>query len=122
MKGVSSRMEHLHSYWGRGGLMVRSRFQGGRAGDSKPDSTEDLQCMRACCTLNQTQWVKCPSLVWCTSLESGCQHMCRRRHLTAVQKYEVSPKNNPRFASRRDVNITQLKPLHYYHDLSAYVI
>ncbi|GBM33745.1 hypothetical protein AVEN_131648-1 [Araneus ventricosus] len=29
------------------------------------------------------------SLVWCGSLERGCQLRCRPRHLTAIQKYEV---------------------------------
>ncbi|GBM00618.1 hypothetical protein AVEN_134482-1 [Araneus ventricosus] len=30
---------------GPGGLVVRSRFQGRRVADSKPDSTEDPPCM-----------------------------------------------------------------------------
>ncbi|GBM29959.1 hypothetical protein AVEN_167437-1 [Araneus ventricosus] len=32
------------------------------------------------------------SLVWCGSLERGCQLRCYPRHLTTVQNYEVRPK------------------------------
>ncbi|GBM89339.1 hypothetical protein AVEN_175783-1 [Araneus ventricosus] len=52
---------------GPGDLVVRSRLRGRRAPGSKPYSTEDRPCMRACCTLNRGP--NFLPLVWCGSLE-----------------------------------------------------
>ncbi|GBM43962.1 hypothetical protein AVEN_111764-1 [Araneus ventricosus] len=47
---------------------------------------------------------------WCGAAASREDYKlrCRPRHLTAVQNYEVRPQNSPRFASKRNVNITKL--------------
>ncbi|GBO05666.1 hypothetical protein AVEN_224960-1 [Araneus ventricosus] len=49
-----------------GGIVERSQLWGRRVPRSKPDSTEDLPYMWACCTLNHTQGLKHPpaAVVW----------------------------------------------------------
>ncbi|GBN91168.1 hypothetical protein AVEN_3515-1, partial [Araneus ventricosus] len=44
---------------GRNGQAVRSRLWSRRSPGSKPDSTEDMPCLWARCTLNLS-WVKFP--------------------------------------------------------------
>ncbi|GBL53807.1 hypothetical protein AVEN_242662-1 [Araneus ventricosus] len=74
---------------GRGGLAVRSRRQGRRIPDSKPDSTENLPCMWAYCAfnhmLNQTSSRWCGAEVW----RGEYQFRCRLHRQTAVQNYEI---------------------------------
>ncbi|GBM60760.1 hypothetical protein AVEN_233827-1 [Araneus ventricosus] len=71
-------------YYGLGGLVSRPRLTNKGLPFSKSDSTKDPQYMWAWCTLNLTPFRT-------LSLEKGCQLRCRR-HLTAVQNYEVHPK------------------------------
>ncbi|GBN69985.1 hypothetical protein AVEN_81805-1, partial [Araneus ventricosus] len=67
--------------------MVRSRPRGRWVPCSKPDSTEEQLCKRACCTLNPSRPNVLP-LVWCGSLEKGCQLRCRPHHLTTDQNHK----------------------------------
>ncbi|GBN05912.1 Voltage-dependent calcium channel type A subunit alpha-1 [Araneus ventricosus] len=68
-----------------------SRLRDRRVPCSKPDSAEELPCKQAWCMLNPLG-PNVLALVWCGSLERGCQLRCRPRHLTAVQNHEVRPK------------------------------
>ncbi|GBM18522.1 hypothetical protein AVEN_252299-1 [Araneus ventricosus] len=94
--------------WGRGCLVVRSRPRHRRIPCSKPDTTKDPLRMWACHTLNHAQGVKRPPVGMVWKFGEGFRLRCRPPHLTAVQNYKVRPKNSPRVASERDVNITKL--------------
>ncbi|GBL73670.1 hypothetical protein AVEN_230669-1 [Araneus ventricosus] len=71
---VERQYTHSALLLGRAGLVVRSRLRGRRAPGSKPDFTEDLSCIGP----------NALRLVWCGSLERGCQLRCSLRHLTEV--------------------------------------
>ncbi|GBO38807.1 hypothetical protein AVEN_223056-1 [Araneus ventricosus] len=74
--------------WPYGKVRLRVR----RAPGSKPDSTEDSQLMRACCTLSHTYWVKHSPSGVVQKIREEELLKCRPRHLTAVQNFEVRPK------------------------------
>ncbi|GBM01976.1 hypothetical protein AVEN_269576-1 [Araneus ventricosus] len=76
---------------GLSGLVVRSQPLDRRVPGLKPNSTEEPPCKRVWYTLNPWGPNVLP-LVWCGSLESGCQLKCCPFHLTVVQNYEIRPK------------------------------
>ncbi|GBM03599.1 hypothetical protein AVEN_229195-1 [Araneus ventricosus] len=85
-------------------LVVGSRPRETRVLASEQDSTEEPSCKRVWCTLNPSGPNVLP-LVW--KFGEGCQLGCRPRHLSAIQKYEVFPKNGSCVGSNWYVNITK---------------
>ncbi|GBN36102.1 hypothetical protein AVEN_152058-1 [Araneus ventricosus] len=79
------------SLLGRRVLVVRSGHRGQRIPGAKPDWTKEPPCKRVWCTLNPSGPNVLP-LVWCGSLESGCQLRYSPRQLTVVRNYESHPK------------------------------
>ncbi|GBN22603.1 hypothetical protein AVEN_243271-1 [Araneus ventricosus] len=100
----------IRSRW----LVVRCRPRRRRVPGSKPDSVKDPSCIGSIArklyvrverphagtvpTIHIHRLTHGPrvhrngrALVWCISLEWGCQLRCRPRHLTAVQNDEISP-------------------------------
>ncbi|GBN54118.1 hypothetical protein AVEN_78824-1 [Araneus ventricosus] len=75
-----------------GGLVVRRQARSRRVPSSKPDSTEDLSCIWSVPRYVIRRRSSILPLVWCGSLERGCQPRCRPRHLTAVQNYDIRRK------------------------------
>ncbi|GBO25721.1 hypothetical protein AVEN_235790-1 [Araneus ventricosus] len=66
LRGPSLNSPRVASKERHGGMAERSQLWGRRVPASKPDSTEDLPYMWACCTLNHTQGLKQPpaAVVW----------------------------------------------------------
>ncbi|GBO29992.1 hypothetical protein AVEN_57528-1 [Araneus ventricosus] len=77
---------------GPGNLVVRCWPQSRRVPGSKPDSTEDLPCILACCALNHTQRVKLPPAVVAEKFGEGVPAQVPPRYLTAARSDEVRRK------------------------------
>ncbi|GBL72722.1 hypothetical protein AVEN_127956-2-1, partial [Araneus ventricosus] len=85
---LSFRFSALLPQKGCGGLMVRRRLRSRRVRGSKPDSTEDPPCLRACCALNYTYGANVLQLGCCGRLEKGLQ----LRRPPRDQNYEICSK------------------------------
>ncbi|GBM65392.1 hypothetical protein AVEN_232322-1 [Araneus ventricosus] len=75
---------------------------------SKPDSTEDLPCMWACCTLNHTYGVNRPTAGVVRKFGEGMPVQMSSSSADLGSKLRGSSQNSPRVASKRDINITKL--------------
>ncbi|GBM26741.1 hypothetical protein AVEN_175894-1 [Araneus ventricosus] len=91
---TTNRSENPHNYpavshpcRGLGGLVVSSRPRGRRVPIAKPDSAKEPACKWVWCTLDPSGL-----LVWCGSLERGCELRCGSRHLTMAQNCEFRSK------------------------------
>ncbi|GBN86916.1 hypothetical protein AVEN_239514-1 [Araneus ventricosus] len=90
------------SYWGRGGLLVRSQPHFRRAPCSKPDPIEDPPCMgppaRQIIRSGQMLPRRCGAEDW----RWERQLRCRPRHLTAARNDEARPKTALVLLQKRD--------------------
>ncbi|GBN80965.1 hypothetical protein AVEN_210748-1 [Araneus ventricosus] len=76
---------------GRFGLVVRCWIWSRRIQGSKPNSTNPSRIGPVTRQIIR-RWSNILPLVWCRSLERGCQLRCRPPHLTGAQNDEVRPK------------------------------
>ncbi|GBL82942.1 hypothetical protein AVEN_106443-1 [Araneus ventricosus] len=75
---------------GRG--VIRFRLRGRKVPGLKLDSIADPPCIWACCKLTRVQWVKHPLAGAVRKSGEGVPAQVLPRHLSAVQNYEVRPK------------------------------
>ncbi|GBN58922.1 hypothetical protein AVEN_123928-1 [Araneus ventricosus] len=96
---LKRRTKQSSFLWKTSGVLILLETAKTRAALSLMKSTDTSNC-------SYVTRSKLLPLVWCGSLERGCQLRCRPRHLTVVQNRSVQ--NSRRVASKRDVNITKL--------------
>ncbi|GBM86837.1 hypothetical protein AVEN_225059-1 [Araneus ventricosus] len=93
---------------GGGGLVIRCLLWGLRAPGSKPDSTEDLQCIGPVARQIIRSGSNILPLVWCGSLERQVPARVSPSSSDHGLKLRGPSQNSPRVASKWDVNITKL--------------
>ncbi|GBM15878.1 hypothetical protein AVEN_258424-1 [Araneus ventricosus] len=91
------------------GLVVKSRLRGRKFPGLKPDSTEDLPRVWACCMLNHTKGESnVLPLVWCGSMERGVPARVLSSSSDSGSILRVLSQNSNRVASKRDFNVSKL--------------
>ncbi|GBM95697.1 hypothetical protein AVEN_93186-1 [Araneus ventricosus] len=84
--------------------LAKTRWSGGKVSALRPDGSKFVTLfhrglktilslwLHAVPAVSKSVGVKRLPLVWCGSLERGCQLRCCPLHLTATENYEVRPK------------------------------
>ncbi|GBO14535.1 hypothetical protein AVEN_239491-1 [Araneus ventricosus] len=104
-------LEYRMPICGRGGLLVRSRLCGRRVPGSKPDSTEDPLCIGPAAheIIRRGTNVR-PPVGAARKFEEGLRAPVSPSSSDRGSKLRGQSQSGPRVASKRDVNVTKLKP------------